>query len=240
MKKFLHLQSVSNVPIMKAFIYHTMGVLPLLLLAAVLTGCGNSNRQKAYALLGEARIAMVQNEYERARQLIDSLRSTYPKETDCRRAALVFSDSLELHEAKHEFAKADSSFTFKQLELEDMKRGFVLEKDEKYQSVGNYVVPSQAGSKTHLSFFAEVSEDGTMQLVSINRQRKYSYTTVSLGDDRGSLALLPPNATAEDALVVEQCYRLAKCFAETKACEEEVKRLMVKIRFYEKKLEKDK
>lgn len=224
---------------MKSFIYNPIPPLFFTLLAALFCSCGESNRDKAYKLLDEARIAMVQNKHQNARVLIDSMRTTFPKETDCRRAALLFADSLELHEAKYEFAKADSSLTFKRLELEEMKKNFILEKDERYQSVGNYVVPSQAGSKTNLNFFAEVSEDGTMQLVTIDKKRKYSYTTVSLSEDRGNMALLPANATAEDALIVEQCYQLAKRFAEVKVSEEAVKKLMVKIRFYEKKLEQD-
>lgn len=224
---------------MKSCIYYPSHLLVAVFFASLLVGCGESNKNKAYKLLNDARMAMVQNQYEKAHLLIDSMRTTYPKETDCRRDALVFVDSLELHEAKYEFAKADSSLTFKKLELDEMKQNFVLEKDERYQSVGNYVVPSQAGSKTHLSFFAEVSEDGTMQLVQIDRNRKYHYTTVSLSEDRGSMALLPTNATAEDALNVEQCYQLAKCFAAVRLSEEEAKKLMVKIRFFEKKLEQD-
>ena len=201
-----------------------------------LASCTESNKDKAYMLLSEARIAMVQNQHMKAHELIDSLRTTYPKEVDCRRDALLFVDSLELHEAKYMFAKADSSLTFKRVALEEMKKEFVLEKDENYQSVGYYVVPSQAGNKSRLNFFAEVGEDGSMQLVTIDKKRNYSYTTVSLGEDGGSMALLPPNATADDALIVEKCYQLAKLFAEVKMGEEEVKRQMVKMRFFEKKI----
>ena len=222
---------------MKTFIYFLRVSLPVILLAVMLTSCGESNKERAYMLLGEARMAMVQNNHWLAHELIDSMRVTYPKETECRREALQFMDSLELHEAKYEFAKADSALTCKRSELEKMKLNFILEKDERYQSVGYYVVPSQAGSKSRLHFFAEVSEDGTMQLVTIDKNRKYSYTTVSLREDRGSMALLPANATADDALIVEKCYQLAKLFADVKLGEDEVKRLMVKIRFYEKKFE---
>lgn len=204
----------------------------------ILISCGASNEEKAYSLLNEARIAAEQHQYDEARALIDSLRSTYPKEIACRKAALVFSDSLELDEARFSFAKADSTLTFKRFELEDMKKQFVLEKDERYQSVGNYVVPSQAGSKTHLKFFAEVNEEGTLQIVSIDEQRKYHFTQVAVGDARGSAALLPSHATAEDAKAVEQCYQLARLFADVKAGQQEVEKQMLKVRFYEQKIER--
>ena len=241
-RNFLYLQNLVNkVQIMKNRKSSTTSYLMLLFFSAiVLFSCSESNTDKAYQLLNEARIAMVQNQHDKAHDLIDSLRTTYPKEIDCRREALHFVDSLELHEAKYAFAKADSSLTFKRMELDDMKKKFVLEKDEKYQSVGYYVVPSQAGNKQHLNFFAEVGEDGTMQLVTIDKKRHYSYTTVSLSEDGGSMAILPANATADDALIVEQCYQLAKIFAEVKMGEEEVKRQMVKIRFFEEKITRSK
>ena len=113
----------------------------------------------------------------------------------------------------------------------------MLEKDEKYQSVGNYVVASQAGSKTHLKFFAEVNEEGTMQIVSIDANRKYHFTQIAIGDARGSSALLPPDATGEDALAVEQCYQLAKLFADVKEQQKEVEKQMMKVRFFETKIE---
>lgn len=210
----------------------------LTVFSAALLSCGPSSTEKANDLLNEARTAMNQNRYEDAYQLIDSLRRTYPKEIECRKAALIFSDSLQLQEAKFAFAKADSALTFKRLDLEDMKKKFVLEKDEKYQSVGNYVVASQAGSKTHLKFFAEVNEEGTMQIVSIDANRKYHFTQIAIGDARGSSALLPPNATGEDALAVEQCYQLAKLFADVKEQQKEVEKQMMKVRFFETKIER--
>ena len=208
--------------------------------AAVLVSCGPSSTERANNLLNEARTAMNQNRYEDAYQLIDSMRRTYPKEIECRKAALIFSDSLQLQEAKFAFAKADSALTFKRLDLEDMKKKFVLEKDEKYQSVGNYVVASQAGSKTHLKFFAEVNEEGTMQIVSIDAKRKYHFTQIAIGEARGSAALLPPDATGEDALAVEQCYQLAKLFADVKEKQKEVEKQMMKVRFFETKIERSK
>ena len=209
-----------------------------ILLTTLLFSCGPSDKDKAFGLLNEARIAMQQNRYNDAHTLIDSMRRTFPKEAACRRAALAFMDSLELNNAKYAFAKADSALTYKRLELEDMKKLFVLEKDDRFQSVGNYVVPSQAGNKSRLKFFAEVNEEGTMQLVSIDASRKYHYTLVAVGDARGSAAQLPPDATAEDEIAVEQCYQLARLFADVKSKQQEVEQQMIKVRFLEEKIER--
>ena len=209
-----------------------------ILLTTLLIACSPSDRDKAFGLLNEARVAMQQNRYDDAYTLVDSLRHAYPKETECRRAALSYTDSLELNKARYSFAKADSALTFKRLELEERKKQFVLEKDNRFQSVGNYVVPSQAGSKSHLKFFAEVNEEGTLQIVSIDAKRKYHFTLVAVADARGSAALLPPDATAEDAMAVEQCYQLARLFADVKAGQQEVERQMIKVRFFEEKIER--
>lgn len=201
-----------------------------------LNSCSKSNEEKANDLLSEARSAMVQNDYERAHALLDSIRTAYPKEIESRRRAVVLRDSVRLHEAKFAFAKADSILTFKQLELDDFKKEFILEKDERFQSIGNYVVPSQAGDKQNLKFFAEVNEEGTMQMVTIDNQRKYHFTTIAIGNTRGSSAILPENATAEDAAAVEKCYRLATLFAQVNQNRKVVEQEMVKVRFFEKKL----
>lgn len=198
--------------------------------------CSKSDEEKANELMAKARSAMVENDYEHAHRLLDSVRSTYPKEVECRKRAVILRDSVRLHEAKFSFAKADSILTFKQLELEDLKKEFVLEKDEKFQSIGNYVVPSQAGNKQNLKFFAEVNEEGTMQIVNIDNQRKYHFTTIAIGNARGSSAILPPDATAEDAMAVEKCYRLATLFAQVKQNRKIVEQEMVKVRFFEKKI----
>ena len=208
------------------------------LFTVLLFSCEPSDKDKAFGLLNEARTAMQQNRFDDARLLIDSLRHNFPKETECRRAALSFADSLELNNAKFAFARADSALTFKRLELQEMKKQFVLEKDERFQSVGNYVVPAQAGNKSRLKFFAQVNEEGTMQIVSIDAKRKYHFTVVAVGDARGSTALLPPDATAEDAVCVEQCYQLALKFAEVKAEQQEVEHQMIKVRFLEEKIER--
>lgn len=196
--------------------------------------CGRSDREMAQKLLDEARESAARSEYERARELIDSLRRTYPAEIEVRRDALAAEDSIELAAARKELAIIDSVLTFSRFELEDMKSQFVLEKDEKYQTVGNYVAKAYAGDKTKLSFFIQVNEEGTMQLVTIDKARKYTVQEAAV-NGRGGDAVLPESATSADFEALNQSYALAKAIQDNRAAVEQWKKAEVKVKFYERK-----
>lgn len=196
--------------------------------------CGKSDRELAQKLLSEARECAERGEYGRSRELIDSLRRTYPAEIEVRREALAAEDSIELEAAKKELAMIDSVLTFSRFELEDMKSQFVLEKDEKYQTVGNYVAKAYAGDKSKLRFFIQVNEEGTMQLVTIDKARKYTTKEVAVNGG-GSDAVLPETATSADFEALNLSYALAKAIQNNRAAVEQWKKAEVKVKFYERK-----
>ena len=86
-------------------------------------GCKEENRgvAQAQALLDEARNEMTNGQFERAYSLLDSMRTTYPKAVDVRRAALLFEDTIHLEEAKVELAAMDSIYTFACLDREELR-----------------------------------------------------------------------------------------------------------------------
>lgn len=66
-----------------------------------LTSCSEENPEvAAQAFLQKARKASEEQQYAYAHELIDSLRTLYPKAIDTRWEALTFEDSLNLTEAK--------------------------------------------------------------------------------------------------------------------------------------------
>lgn len=86
--------------------------------------CTESEQTLASHLLDEARSEMLTGRFQQARTLIDSLRSTYPRQTDVRRSALLTSDSIEMLEAAEEFRLADSTATFMEFAAEDAAEDF--------------------------------------------------------------------------------------------------------------------
>ena len=96
------------------------------------------------------------------------------------REAIHQKDSTELAQAQAELTKLDSIITFSTLNVEDEKRHFVFEKQEKYQTMGYWVLPAYKGSKERFTFFPEVEESGKMLLVNIDGKRRYTFAEVNL------------------------------------------------------------
>lgn len=85
--------------------------------------CHDDDRgtEQAAALLEEARVELSNGRFDRSYRLLDSLRVTYPKAVDVRRAALLFEDTIHWEEAKVELAAIDSIYTFACLDREELR-----------------------------------------------------------------------------------------------------------------------
>lgn len=155
-------------------------ILFLALAAAMLAvSCQDNKAEKASRLLDEARDALNSGSIDKARGLIDSIRSTYPEAVEVRYKALDLSNELNIQEAANELSLTDSLLAAKQMDLEEMKASFKLEKNTKYQSVGYYVTPEQTSDASHKTMLrAEVNEEGQMLLVSIVHGRKLNHKKV--------------------------------------------------------------
>ena len=159
-----------------------------------------------------------------------------PSMVEQRKAEIREHDSLELAQAKADLATADSIATFKAFELKDLKGMFVFEKQEKYQTVGYYVLPAYQGNKSRFTFFPEVEETGKLLLVSIDKQRKYTFTEITL-DDIDYTTQLPPNLSDAMKKDIDQCYFLAKTMQDLEKAKADKEKMELKVRFYEKKME---
>lgn len=215
---------------------YLMRYLPATLFAVLLSACGTSSSEKAEELLNEARTAVSEARFDDARHMIDSLRSTYPKEVEVRRKALAFSDSLELAESENLLQQADSIETFRKFELEDCKRAFVFEKQEKYQSQGYFVLPKHAGNKTNLSFFPEVEESGKLLFVTIDSKRHYAFHEVPMNTN-GYRDYSAVELTKEQTIDANHCYELAYYFLQYNHSKEVKEELERKVKFYKLKIE---
>jgi len=145
-------------------------------------------------------------------------------------------DSLALVKTQKEYREADSIVVFKEYEIEEMKRSFVFEKNTKYESEGHYVLPKYAGSKTFLSFFPEVSENGRVMLVFIDSHRKYAPVEIDVAQNN-YISTFPSNIPSNAKKDVEICCRFARLMYEIKQGKKNCERLNTKILFYERKME---
>lgn len=160
-----------------------------------------------------------------------------PSRVEQRKEEIRQRDSLELASAKADLQRADSVIAFKEFELDDLKKSFVFEKQDKYQTMGNYVLPQHSGSKNRLSFFPEVEESGKLLFVSIDRQRRYSFVEVNV-TEADYANLLPKGISQKDKEAVKKCAELATMMQDLKKAKEKKEKARMKIKFYEKKKEK--
>ena len=158
--------------------------------------------------------------------------------TEERREEIRRNDSTELALAEAELTRLDSVITFATLEVENMKRGFVFEKVEKYQTMGYWVLPAYRGSKERFSFFPEVEESGKLLLVNIDGKRRYAFTEVDL-ESEGYEGLLPKGVSAQQRKDVDECYRFAKAMHDLDGARKDREKVLMKIRFYQEKMKRN-
>ena len=85
-------------------------VLSVMLLALLLTACGNNtSKQEAEQLLSQANTLYEQGDYSQALAAIDSLRKVYPNAVDTRKKALTLYQNIELKQTQEELAAVDSA-----------------------------------------------------------------------------------------------------------------------------------
>ncbi len=92
---------------------HTRTLFTLFFVAAAtltaLTSCGeNAAKREAERLLEQANKEFDNKQYDKALQIIDSLREVYPTAIDTRRKALSLQQSVSLRQAQEELALTDS------------------------------------------------------------------------------------------------------------------------------------
>ncbi|MBR3656434.1 MAG: hypothetical protein IKN58_04580 [Prevotella sp.] len=95
----------------------------IIIIAAILTlsACGDSTKEEALNLLGEARAHFEQGDLDAARKDIDSLRHTYPNIVEARKGALKLHQDIELKAAQDELALTDSLLKAANQELEALQ-----------------------------------------------------------------------------------------------------------------------
>ncbi|MBE6287148.1 MAG: hypothetical protein E7099_03010 [Mediterranea massiliensis] len=185
-------------------------------LSCTLWACSNVE-QLAEQKLQAARTAYEQGKYNEAKLLIDSIKILYPKAYKTRRAGIGLMQEVELKEQERTVAYLDSLLHEKQTAFNKIKGKFVFEKDEEYQTIGNYLHPSQVIEKNlNRSFLRfQVNELGVMSMTSIycgSRNIHHTAVKVSANDN---FAETPPSTdsyeTSDLGIQIEKAdYKMGK------------------------------
>lgn len=140
----------------------------LALMAVLFAGC-NGNEKEAQARLDNAKGMYERSEFFAAKNEIDSIRALYPKEYNVLKGALSLMRQVEAGEAERNIAFCDSLLPIKLLEAEELKKGFVFEKDSAYEEIGNYIWKQQTVERNVQRSYVRcgANEKGEMYLASV-------------------------------------------------------------------------
>ena len=164
---------------MKKVVYSFAVIISVVFLSA----CGESVEERAQHSLQSARMAYEAGDFQSAKIELDSLKILYPKAFNARREAMKLMRDVELAEQQRSVSCFDSMLVAKRAELEKVvKAGFVFEKDEKYQEIGNYMVASQAPMKNLKNSYlrGQVDENGVLTITSIYRGKPIAHNKVKV------------------------------------------------------------
>lgn len=137
-------------------------------IAAFTVAC-NSADKKAEAIYNDAVASFEAKEFDKAKTLIDSIKTTYPKAFETRKKSIGLMQKIEISEQEKTLAYLDSMKQDLTAQLEKIKNKYTLLKNEEYQDYGTYICPRQDLNKLNdRSFlYASVDETGKMKLTSI-------------------------------------------------------------------------
>ena len=123
-----------------------INLLILLIITGIAYGCGPrklSEKELAEIHLQKTDSLFNKEAYNAAKLHIESIHTQYPKEIAVRKKANSILYSIELIEYKRNLIYADSVIRIKQKELDSITKIFRFEKNNQYQTIGNYVYKHQ-------------------------------------------------------------------------------------------------
>lgn len=164
----------------------------ILMAFGLLVGCGKG--KEARQKLEAARTLFEQRQFIAAKNAIDSIHVVYPREVEVRREAITLMRQVERGEYVQNIAFCDSMLPIQEGKLDDLKKGFVFEKDTSYDEIGNYIWKSMTIERNVERSYIRcgVNEDGEMYVASVYFGGKpIEHTGLKFSTKDGSFAETP-------------------------------------------------
>lgn len=130
--------------------------------------CHNKN-ENAKIHLNNARKLLQQNEFQYAKNELDSINNLYPKAFEERKAGLLLLDSIRKAENDFTIHTLTQQMTETKSKVLELKSKFLYEKNPDYQDTGTYYPLQYPKSFTENSLQTGVYENGVMFLKSVYR-----------------------------------------------------------------------
>ncbi len=142
----------------------------ILFIALFVSSCGPSKEEKA----ADARLAAIQSlidnqQYELASQQIDSVHLLYPKLIDKRKLAAALSDTLLRRQSVGNLAYCEKMLPLKIHEQDSLLKKFRYEKNDKYQTYGNFIYKTQVTEQNYDRTYLKCYVDENLDLYLISQ-----------------------------------------------------------------------
>lgn len=162
----------------------------VIIFAIAFVACGSNDKQKVEALYRNATERYQAKDYDKAKSLLDSLHSQYPRQVESRKLADTLLWHITIDEIDRDMPNIDSTLSMLLTKAEAIAKSYKFIKDEKYQTVGNYEHRNMGNAsnttRTYLKPIAD--EHGNFRLVSnlVGRSIKHRQIIARVGDTSAS------------------------------------------------------
>ncbi|MBP7210480.1 MAG: hypothetical protein KBA02_04735 [Paludibacteraceae bacterium] len=150
----------------------------LLIQVALFLSCSHTPERTAADLYQTAQQYFEQNNLNAAKQVIDSIHTTFHNDVEVRKLARELMFKIQQKEEKRNVAYYDSMLLIKEPILAEYSKQFILSKDSEYFDYKLYTHRSQTiAYMPHTNILCEVKENGELTLVSVFLGRKLDHTS---------------------------------------------------------------
>lgn len=157
-----------------------------------IVGCQKGN--EAQMRLDEAKAMYENRQFIAAKSVIDSIHILYPREIEIRKQALTLMRMVERGECERNIAYCDSILPVLINASDDLKKGFVFEKNTDYNQTGTYIRSTMTVERNLERSYIRcgVNEDGEMYMASVYFGRSpIGHTGLHFSINNGTSAQTP-------------------------------------------------
>ena len=160
----------------------------IFLLLFFLFSC-NQDKEKALSYINKAQNLYENAEYGSAKQVLDELKTTYPKEVSVQKEALNLMRKIEVGEQTRNLAFCDSMIIVLQTEINSLKSSFLFEKSE-YDTFGRYIDKNYNPQPGYASKYLkiQVNESGDLVLTSVYQGTPIKHNQIKVSIPSGEFA----------------------------------------------------
>ena len=155
-------------------------------LAVILFSCAEKDSKKAEKLFLEIEQFYSENNFERAKNLIDTLHAKFPRQVEFRRKTDTLSWKMTITEIENELPKIDTLLKNLCAEAEIIAKNFKFIKDEKYQIVGDYEhISMNTAANTGRNYLKPITDEkGNFRFIStlVGQKNNHRALRLSVGD----------------------------------------------------------